>query len=68
MPRKEKWQVYGEYGGTFTNLKDASRCAKAASELQEDKCSEVWLIEDGCYYIKYQNGKLAYDGWTTKNI
>lgn len=66
MPRKEKWQVYGEHGGTFTNLKDAKKCAKEASTLEDRKSSEIWLIEDGCNYIEYHNGKLVRDGWTKK--
>ena len=66
MARKEKWHVYGEYGGAFTNLKAAKKCAKEASTLNEDKHSEVWLIEDGCHYIEYENGKLIRDGWTVK--
>lgn len=66
MARKEKWAVYGEYGGSFTNLKDAKRCAREASTLEEEKRSEVWLIEDGCHYIEYENGKLVRDGWTKR--
>lgn len=66
MARKDKWAVYGEYGGTFTNLKDAKRCAREASKIEEDKESEVWLISDGCHYIEYKDGKLVRDGWTIK--
>lgn len=66
MPRKDKWQVYGEYGDTFTNLKDAKACAREASTLEESKHSEVRLIEDGCHYIEYHDGKLVRDGWTVK--
>ena len=62
--RKEKWAVYGEYGGYFTNLKDACKCAKQASE--EDGASSVWLIANGCSYIDYENGKKVRDGWTIK--
>lgn len=59
--RKDKWVVYGEYGDSFTNLKDACECAKVASE----ECGEasVILIKDGCSYIDYENGKKVYDGW-----
>jgi hypothetical protein len=64
--RKDKWVVYGEYGDTFTNLKDAKTCAKEASTLEKDKTSEVWLIEDGCNYVEYKDGKLIRDGWTIK--
>ena len=62
--RKDKWCVYGEYGGTFTNLKDACECAKQAS-IEEGQAM-VWLIADGCNYIEYENGKKVYDGWTIK--
>lgn len=65
--RKEKWAVYGEYGGSFTNLKDAKLCAKEASKTEEyDYECCIWLIEDGCNYIDYENGKLIRDGWTIK--
>lgn len=65
--RKMKWWVYGEYGGQFTNLKDAKVCAREASKTAEhDYMAEVWLIEDGCHYIDYENGKCIRDGWTIK--
>ena len=60
--RKYKWAVYGEYGGCFTNLKEACACAKFASV--EAGCAYVTLIEDGCNYIGYENGKKVFDGWT----
>jgi len=68
--RKDKWCVYGEYGGYFTNLKDAKQCAKESSTMT-DSCGYsgeglVWLVEDGCNYIEYKNGKLVRDGWTIK--
>lgn len=59
--RKDKWIVYGEYGGSFTNLKDACKCAKIAS-IQNGEASVV-LIQDGCSYIDYKNGKITYNGW-----
>jgi len=59
--RKEKWVVYGEYGGSFTNLDDACKCAKVASK--EEGESSVVLIQEGCSYIDYRNGKKVYDGW-----
>lgn len=63
--RNYKWAVYGEYGGSFTNLKDAKACAKESSTTAENNyCAYVWLIEDGCNYFKYENGKLTRDGWT----
>lgn len=64
---KEKWAVYGEYGGNFTNLKGARLCAKEASKTQEhDYEANVTLIADGCTYIDYKNGKCTRDGWTIK--
>jgi hypothetical protein len=62
----EKWRVYGEYGGVFTNLRDAKKCARSASLLEEDKHAEIWNTEDGCHYIEYHDGKLVRDGWTIK--
>ena len=44
--RKDKWVVYGEYGGSFTNLTNVCKCARLAS-IQEGNASVV-LIEDGC--------------------
>ena len=64
MKRKDKWAVYGEYGDTFTNLRDAKRCAKESSRLGGE--GAVYLIEDGCHYIEYENGKLVRDGWTIR--
>lgn len=61
--RKEKWAVYGEYGGYFTNLKEAKQCAKEASISTPDEEISVLLIADGCYYIDYINGKCIRDGW-----
>lgn len=62
--RKDKWTVHGEYGGSFTNLKDAKKCAKEYSiEVPNEEIS-VLLIDDGCYYIDYLNGKCIRDGWT----
>lgn len=49
MARKDKWAVYGEYGGTFTNLKDAKRCAKESSRIGGR--GAIYLIEDGCHFI-----------------
>lgn len=65
---KVKWQVYGPYGGTYTNVNNAKWYAKQASKLNDDKKSGVWLIEDGCSYIEYENGKLIRDGWTKKRV
>lgn len=63
----EKWAVYGEYGGRFSNLKDAKKCAKECSTYPEyDYCAKVWLVKDGCWYLEYVNGKLERDGWTKK--
>lgn len=63
---KDRWWVPGEYGGSFTNLKDAKRCAREASRVNEDRASTVWRIQDGFWYIEYTNGRLTYDGWTIK--
>lgn len=63
---KDRWWVPGEYGGSFTNLKDAKRCAREASRVNEDRASTVWRIEDGLWYIEYTNGRLTFDGWTIK--
>lgn len=66
--RKEKWIVYGEFGGSFTNLVDAKECAKQYSISEPDEEISILLIEDGCYYIDYLNGKCVRDGWSrTKN-
>lgn len=62
--RKDKWAVYGPYGGTFTNLKDAKRCAKEASTLEEEREASIYNLEDGSYYIDYKDGKCVRDGWT----
>lgn len=65
--RKNKWVVYGEFGGEFTNLKEARDCAKFASTTEEyDFNAKIWLIDDGCWYIEYENGKVSRDGWTIK--
>jgi hypothetical protein len=63
---KSKYAVYGECGGEFSNIREAKKCAKETSTLSEDKESSVWLIEDGCSYIDYENGKMTRDGWTRK--
>ena len=62
--RKDKFQVYGEYGGSFTNMDFAKACAKEASKLEETKEASVYLISDGCSYVDYVDGKLKRDGWT----
>jgi len=61
---KEKWEVYGEYGGRFTNLDDAKRCAREASKTEEYGYeATIWNIQDGMNYIEYKNGKCVRDGW-----
>ena len=50
---KYRWAVYGaDVGGEFTNLRDARRCAKEASTLEDNDVipyeALVWRIEDGC--------------------
>lgn len=60
---KSVWEVYGEYGGTFSRLEDAKQCAKFASTTEEyDYKSSIW--KDGTCYIDYENGKIVRDGWT----
>lgn len=62
---KDKWEVFGEYGGRFSNLDDARMCAKFASKTPEyDYSASIWNIQDGMYYIDYENGKCVRDGWT----
>ena len=67
MESRDRWQVYGEYGGTFRRLADAKACAKEASQYENDfgeKKAMVWRIDDGCNYFTYEDGKLTRDGWT----
>ena len=66
--RKVKWAVYGEFGGYFTNLKDAKECAKQYSISEPDEEISILLIKDGCYYIDYLNGKCIRNGWDKKYI
>lgn len=61
--RKEKWIVYGEYGGSFTNLADARICAREYSKSELNEEISIWNDEDGMYYINYLNGKCIRDGW-----
>lgn len=61
---KDRWAVYGEYGGYFTNLKDARLCAKEYSKTCPDEKISIYNLEDGFYYIDYLNGKCIRDGWT----
>ncbi len=67
MMRKEKYAVYGEFGGRFTNLKEAKKCARFCSTREEHNFeSEVYLISDGCSYIDYEDGKCVCDRWTIR--
>ena len=66
---KEKWEVYGEYGGRFSNLDDAKVCAKEASKTREhDYHATIWNIQDGMNYIDYEHGKCVRDGWTRPSL
>ena len=68
---KVKWIVYGEVNcgnGTYTNVNNAKWYAKEASKHNESKKASVWLIEDNCCYIEYENGKLVRDSWTKKRV
>lgn len=61
------WEVYGEYGGTFSRLEDAKKCAQSASTTPEyDFQASVW--KDGTCYIDYENGRLSRDGWTLPSL
>ena len=62
--RKEKWRVCGENGGLFTNLKSACDCAREVSKYEG--LTGVVLIEDGCVYIEFDDGKKVYDEWNIK--
>ena len=64
--RRKKWHVYGEYGGHFTNLRDAKVCAKQYSIDCPDEEISIYNSDDGFYYIDYLNGKCVRDGWTIK--
>lgn len=57
---KEKYEVYGEFGGKFTNAKEAYACAKVASktEAYADGC-EVYKIKTGTWFCKYEKGKCT---------
>ena len=65
------WEVYGEGGGQFNNLKDARQCAKEFSLEGNDldgygEPGEVNIWKDGTLFMTYDKGKLVYDGWTIK--
>lgn len=55
------YQVYGEYGGTFTKYADAIKCAKYASTTDEyDHEAKIWV--DGLtWYDRFVDGKLVKD-------
>ena len=60
-----KWEVYGEYGGRFSNLDDARICAREASKTPEYNYeASIWNIQDGMNYIDYKHGRCVRDGWT----
>lgn len=53
------YQVYGEYGGEFSNYKDAVKCARYASTTVEYNYeSEIW-VDGSVWYDKFKNGKLV---------
>lgn len=66
------WEIYGEGGGQFNNLKDAREQAKEFSKVGNDyegytgKPGEVSIWKDGSIYFTYKNGKVFFDGWTLK--
>lgn len=65
---KVKWEVPGQFGGTYTNVNNAKWYAKEASKLNADKKSAVYMIEDGLCYIEYEDGKCVKDIWTKKRV
>lgn len=66
------WEIYGEGGGQFTNLKDARDAAKEFSKQGNDydgytgEPGDVSIWKDGSVYFTYKNGKVMYDGWSLK--
>ena len=65
--KHDKWAVFGEYGGYFSNLKHAKQCAREASKTEEyDYEASIYNMHDGLYYIDYKNGKCVRDCWTTR--
>lgn len=61
------WDVYGEYGGSFSRLEEAKKCAQFASTTSDyDYKAAIW--KDGTCYIDYENGKLVRDGWTLPSL
>ena len=66
------WEIYGEGGGQFTNLKDARDTAKEFSKQGNDydgytgEPGDVSIWKDGSLYFTYRNGKVVFDGWTLK--
>jgi hypothetical protein len=66
------WEIYGEGGGQFTNLKDARDTAKEFSKQGNDydgytgEPGDVSIWKDGSIYFTYKNGKVFFDGWTLK--
>ena len=66
------WEIYGEGGGQFTNLKDARDTAKEFSKQGNDydgytgEPGDVSIWKDGSLYFTYRKGKVVFDGWTLK--
>lgn len=54
---KHTYQVYGEYGGEFTNYKEAMKCAREASKYTDCEI-EIW-IDNSTWYDSFKNGKLV---------
>lgn len=65
---KVKWEVSGQFCGTYTNVNNAKWYAKQASKLNDAKKSGVYMIDDGLCYIEYENGKCVKDIWTKKRV
>lgn len=54
---KHTYQVYGEYGGEFTNYKEAVKCAREASKYIDCEV-EIW-IDNSIWYDSFKNGKVV---------
>lgn len=63
----KKWFVGGQYGGEFSNLKDAKKCAREASKTPEYNFKAKIMHRVNCHcYFEYENGKCILDEWTNQ--
>lgn len=69
--KKDKWIVYGEYGGSFTNLSEARKCAKLAS-IEEDygdfDLKRVEQVDDTDLLILYISKYKECDCYRTQKM